>query len=202
MSNTLLVATTNEGKLVEVRFILGKSGIHLVSLIDIFGDEVPTVEETGNTFSENAVQKAQYFANKTHLPTLAEDSGLDVSALNGEPGIYSARWQPGSDLDRCQSLLKRMDGISDRIASFICAVCVFNPSTQVNKTFSGTVEGTIAQTVTGNNGFGYDPIFVPTGYTQSFATLDESIKNGISHRHNALQLVQTFLKNHPQFLDL
>lgn len=202
MSPRLLVASTNQGKLTEIRDILANLGVDIFNLSAFPQIDLSVVEETGATFTENAVLKAKHYASITHLPTLAEDSGLIITALNGEPGVQSARWFPGSDEARSQAILSRMKTISNRSAFFHCSVCLYHPLAQVTQVFDGEVEGTIAQECSGEDGFGYDPIFIPNGYSETFAELGISVKNSLSHRHKALELVKVYLQNHPEFLSL
>ncbi|MBP9781290.1 RdgB/HAM1 family non-canonical purine NTP pyrophosphatase [Candidatus Woesebacteria bacterium] len=202
MSPRLLVASTNQGKLTEIRTILGNLGIEIINLAAFPQIDVSVIEETGTTFSENAALKAKHYASITQLPTIAEDSGLIITALNGEPGLQSARWFPGSDEARSQAILSRMKTISNRSAFFHCSVCLYHPLTQVKQIFDGEVEGAIAQESRGEDGFGYDPIFIPNGYSESFAELGISVKNSLSHRHKALELVKVYLQNHSEFLSL
>ncbi|HNS65763.1 MAG TPA: RdgB/HAM1 family non-canonical purine NTP pyrophosphatase [Candidatus Woesebacteria bacterium] len=202
MSPRLLVASTNQGKLTEIKGILSDLGLDIVNLSEFPTLVVSSVEETGITFAENAAIKAKHYASITQLPTLAEDSGLIITALNGEPGVQSARWFPGSDEARSQAILSRMKTISNRSAFFHCSVCLYHPLTRVTQTFDGEVEGTIAQECRGEDGFGYDPIFIPNGYSETFAELGISVKNSLSHRHKALELAKIYLQNHPEFLSL
>lgn len=193
-SSSLLLATTNQGKVRELRALLGDLPITLTSI-----DQLPTewqidVEETGSTFIQNAQLKAQSFGQRTGLPTVADDSGLEVVALHGEPGVRSARWVAGSDEQRVTALLQKLTHVTDRRARFVCALYYFDPETNLGSTFIGTVDGQLATQPLGNDGFGYDPIFIPDGYNQTFAQLGASVKNAQSHRARAMRQFVSFLK--------
>jgi len=198
----ILVASKNSKKLDELEKIL--SGIlddfKLVSLRDF--PDIEEVEETGTTFLENALLKAKTYSAKTGLPTIADDSGLMVFALNFRPGVYSARYggEGMSDADKCVKLLGEMKPFSkddDRGARFVSAVAAAKPGGEV--VFSiGTCDGIIITEQRGDNGFGFDPIFMPEGYDKTFAELDENIKNKISHRAKALDEIVKFL---PDFMN-
>lgn len=194
----LLVATTNRGKIVELRSLLSSLSLPLRSL-----DEFPEVEdvaETGATFAENAILKARGYATQTHLWTLADDSGLEVDALGGAPGVYSARYGGDglTDADRVQRLLEALSqsGDADRIARFVCVIAIADPLGEILNLSTGICEGTIAHAPRGANGFGYDPVFVPEGYEQSFGELTADIKEIISHRARALSAARAFLLDH------
>jgi XTP/dITP diphosphohydrolase len=185
----LLVATGNPGKLREYRRLLNDIDFEIVGLEDVgLGDM--DVEETGTTFSENAILKAEAYAAASGLLTLADDSGLVVDALDGRPGVYSARYG-GGNLDnagRRAYLLREMQTIPDteRTARFVCVIALHHPETSATKTTEGTVEGRILQEERdAGKGFGYDPIFQPDGYDLSFGELDDDEKNRISHRGRA-----------------
>ncbi len=194
--NNLLYATTNKGKLAEAVNLLSDLPVKLFSLKD-FDQKFQTnlsqedVAETGETFQENALLKARFFAKKAKMLTVAEDAGLQVKALNGEPGVKSARWYPGTDADRNKALLDRLKGIDNRQAIFVTVVCLFLPSGEYYF-FQGKMPGQIALQAKGENGFGYDPIFIPEGYEQTFAQLGTEIKNAISHRKRALVKLKDF----------
>ena len=187
----LLLGTRNPGKLREITSILEGSGWSFSSLQEF--DHVGSAEENGVTYSENAIAKAQFYAAATGLVALADDSGLEVAALSGAPGVYSARYagENASDADRRQLLLSELSKTNntDRRARFVCVVAIADPSGSVLNLSEGICHGTITFTPRGDGGFGYDPIFIPDGYTQTFAELPETLKNRISHR--ALALVQT-----------
>ena len=187
----LLLGTRNPGKLKEIMSILEGSGWSFSSLQEF--DHVGSAEENGITYSENAIAKAQFYAAETGLVALADDSGLEVAALAGAPGVYSARYagEHAADADRRQLLLSELSKKSnaDRRARFVSVVAIADPVGAVLNLSEGICEGTLTFAPRGDGGFGYDPLFVPNGYTQTFAELPENIKNRISHR--ALALVQT-----------
>ena len=199
----IVFATNNQHKLQEIRDILG-SEFEIVSLKDIGCDvDIP---ETGNTLEENAMQKAQYVYDHYNLSCFADDTGLEVEALNGEPGVHSARYAEGTDHDseaNMAKLLRNLEGKDNRKARFRTVIaliqkqdvcpCGCKSIKKVNR-FEGIVDGSIATEKHGTAGFGYDPIFVPEGYDKSFAELGESIKNGISHRARAVAKLAEYLK--------
>ncbi len=190
----LVFASTNQGKINELQKLFESSNLELLTSND---DEVPNLDvpETGDTFHENAHLKALAFSETTLLPSLADDSGLSVAALNGEPGVASARWHDGTDHDRNEALLKRMEGVTDRSAEFITVVCFFDPETNTTEFFEGVVSGTIALEPMGDEGFGYDPIFIPDGYSKTFAELGVDTKNQLSHRYKAFTKFKQYLLN-------
>lgn len=182
----LACATRNHGKIAELENLLADTGITLLS-----GETLPTVEpieETGETFAANAVLKATVTAKALGVPALADDSGLVVRALNNAPGIYSARYagENAGDLQNLQKVLAEMRGIADRRAAFKCCIAIARPDGEAI-TFSGTCKGAIAFSPRGDNGFGYDPIFLCGPFLRrTFAQLSDSEKNLISHRAMAL----------------
>lgn len=199
----IVFATNNQHKLQEIRDILG-SEFEIVSLKDIGCDvDIP---ETGNTLEENAMQKAQYVYDHYNLSCFADDTGLEVEALNGEPGVHSARYAEGTDHDseaNMAKLLRNLEGKDNRKARFRTVIALIQKQdvcpcgcTSIKKAnrFEGIVDGSIATEKHGTAGFGYDPIFVPEGYDKSFAELGESIKNGISHRARAVAKLAEYLK--------
>lgn len=199
----IVFATNNQHKLQEIRDILG-SEFEIVSLKDIGCDvDIP---ETGNTLEENAMQKAQYVYDHYNLSCFADDTGLEVEALNGEPGVHSARYAEGTDHDseaNMAKLLRNLEVKDNRKARFRTVIALIQKQdvcpcgcTSINKVnrFEGIVDGSIATEKHGTAGFGYDPIFVPEGYDKSFAELGESIKNGISHRARAVAKLAEYLK--------
>ena len=179
------ISTGNAHKISEFKAILAPYGITLKSPKDL-GVNVD-VEENGTTFSENALIKAEYGYKLTGLPTIADDSGLAIEALNGEPGIYSARYagDNATDTDKINKVLKNMLGADNRKAKFVCAIAFVGD----DKRFcvEGECHGNILYSPCGENGFGYDPIFMPDGFKKSFAQLSADEKNGISHRGRALK---------------
>jgi XTP/dITP diphosphohydrolase len=186
----LVLATANPGKLVELDRILAASGagVELVGLREFPG--APDVRETGATFAENALLKARAIAAFTGLPAVADDSGLCVDALNGMPGILSARWagRHGDDEANLALVLAQLTDVPDdrRGAHFACTAALVLPSGAEHVT-EGTVHGRLIDAPRGSNGFGYDPIFVPDGYAQTTAELDPAQKDSISHRGRALR---------------
>jgi len=195
----LILATNNKNKLREIREMLAGMEIEVVSQSEA-GIQLD-VDETGTTFAENAQLKAEAIfaeAKKQNLPccVLADDSGLSVDALNGEPGVYSHRWagENATDADRCIKLLDAMKQVPDgqRSAHFACVMCLISQDGTVNN-FEGRVEGSIMREARGENGFGYDPVFEYQG--RSFAEIPAEEKNAVSHRHNALVQVVAYLRS-------
>lgn len=188
----LVFASANPGKIKEIHQLLGNSYI-IKGLKDVgITEEIP---ETGNTFYENAFQKANYVYQKFKCNVFADDSGLEVAALNNRPGVYSAIYAglPKSDKKNIELLLQQLQGIKNRKARFITVIClIVNDQTHY---FEGTIEGTIAEKPFGNNGFGYDPVFIPDGYNQTFAELSDIEKNKISHRFRALEKMKIYLES-------
>jgi len=187
----LVIASTNIHKIREFRAMLKSfPRFDLLSLCD-FPQYVPP-EETGQTFEENAVLKAVHASKTLHRWVIADDSGLVVPALNGAPGIYSARYagNNATDLDHRKKLLEQMRHLleEDRNAYYECCIAVASP-TGMKKCTRGTCEGTLLSQERGGSGFGYDPLFVKHGYNKSFAELEESTKNRISHRRKALDKI-------------
>lgn len=198
LPNELLIATSNNGKIAELHSFLRPLSLGLRSLVEF--PEVAEVAETGESFADNAILKARGYAMQTQLWTLADDSGLEVDALNGAPGIYSARYggEGLSDADRTQRLLETLSqlGGADRHARFVCVIAIADPSGEVSNVSTGICEGRIAFAPRGMNGFGYDPVFVPEGYEQSFGELTTEIKEKISHRARALSAARAFILDH------
>jgi len=178
----IVLATKNPGKVREFRALLEGHGIEVVGL----DPHAPEVAETGTTFEENALIKARAAVAATGLPALAEDAGICVDALGGEPGVRSARWVPGSDEDRLRDLLARMEGVpaDRRGARYVSVIAVVLPSGRW-ELFRGEWEGRLAEAPRGTGGFGYDPIFeLPDGRTVAELSLEE--KNAMSHRSQSL----------------
>ena len=188
----LVFATNNKHKLSEVRAILGKDfDILSLSEINCF-DEIP---ETADTLDGNAEQKALWILEKYGYDCFADDTGLEIEALDGRPGVYSARYagEVCSFKDNNEKVLLELQGEKNREAKFRTVICLkLNGKTHF---FSGKVEGRIIEKNRGNTGFGYDPIFVPEGYYQSFAELGDEIKNKISHRYRATKKLVDFLSH-------
>lgn len=186
----LLFATNNQGKLKEAYQLLGED-IELISLNDLKLQNV-VVEESGETLRENALIKAQAYEDLSQVLTLAEDSGLMVDALDGRPGVHSARF--GSNVDeRNQKLLKMLDGEENRSAKFMSVFCLYNPKTKKVEYFEGEVSGKIAREMKGDQGFGYDPLFIPDEYEKTFAELGDEVKNRISHRKVAIEKLAKYI---------
>ena len=181
-----LLATNNAGKLAELRPIFASLGLECVSMREAGVSSDP--EETGSTFEENALIKARAAMEASGMPAVADDSGLMVDALDGAPGVMSARFAGGhdvSDADKCAFLLQKMADKEQRSARFVsCIACVFPDGGEI--TARGECEGSIIRAPRGESGFGYDPVFVPEGYDETFSELGPEIKNGISHRARAL----------------
>lgn len=187
----LIFATGNEHKMVEIREILGELPVEILSMKDV-GIKADIVEN-GNTFEENALIKAKEVCKLAGEMVLADDSGLEIDYLNGEPGIYSARYM-GEDTSyriKNANLIERLEGVPDekRTARFVCAIAAAFPDGTV-KTVRGTMEGRIGYEETGENGFGYDPIFYLPEYGCSSAELSMEEKNKISHRGKALRAIK------------
>ncbi len=186
----LVIASHNPGKVREIEILLMPFGVHAVSA-DTLG--LPEPEETGKTFSDNAKLKALAAAQEAGLPALADDSGLEVTALDGAPGIYSARWAgPKKDfriaMERVQRELqeKRAETNAQRQAHFTCVLCIGWPDGTA-QFFEGKVFGHLIWPPRGGRGFGYDPIFVPEGHTNTFGEMDPDLKHSISHRAHAFE---------------
>jgi XTP/dITP diphosphohydrolase len=191
----LLLGTRNPGKVIEIKSILANSDWSFSSL-----QEFPNVGEAKEnflTFAENAIAKAQFYASATGLCALADDSGLEVAALGGAPGVFSARYagEHATDADRRALLLSELSktGATDRRARFVAVVAIATPDGKILNASEGICDGTITFSPRGTGGFGYDPLFVPDGYTQTFAELPDTIKNQISHRALALINTKQFL---------
>lgn len=181
----LVIATGNAGKVAEIRELLAGYPVDIKYLGD-FGP-LPPVEEDGQTFEANAYKKASFTARVLGLPALADDSGLVVEALEGRPGVYSARYgEPGiTDAQRGGRLLAEMEGKQDRRAAFECVISIAVPSGPA-LTYEGRCEGLISEAPAGENGFGYDPIFYYPPLKKTFAQLDRQTKSTVSHRGRAL----------------
>lgn len=184
MPSDLLIGSANPGKIAELRNGLSGLPLRLRTLEEF--DNIPEPEEVGTSYEENALLKARYYRSQTGLLTLADDSGLEVDELNGEPGVLTARFGgPGlTDKDRLVYLLDRLADATNRRAQFTCIIVLDGPA--FISTVRGECVGTIARKPLGHGGFGYDPVFVPDGYEQTFAQLPTSIKSLISHRGKAI----------------
>ena len=184
----LILASNNKKKLRELGEILSDMDVELLSQREAGCDF--EVEETGTTFAENAYLKAKAVADATGLAAVADDSGLMVEALNGEPGVYSARYAPGgheaSDKEKSEYLLSKLVNVEHRAAKFVSSICCILPDGSIIRT-EGECRGEILREPAGEGGFGYDPVFMPQGYDRSMAELGTEVKNRISHRANALR---------------
>lgn len=190
----LLLCTGNAGKVAELQLLLPKS-IDLVSLVEA---GLPLdLPETGDTLEANALQKAHFAHQRTGMPCLADDTGLEVAALNGAPGVYSARYAgPAKDpLANMRKLLHELRGAADRTARFRTVIALVTDGAE--HTFEGVVHGAIITAPRGSGGFGYDPIFRPDGHTLTFAEMDLQQKNTMSHRAMAMRAAADFLSNQP-----
>lgn len=189
----IVFASHNAGKIAEIKQLLQPLGITVKSAADM---DLPDVEETGTTFAENSLIKSQTIAKIIGIPCIADDSGLCVDALDGAPGVYSARYAPNRDFDKgMDKLLAQMaeSPNKSRKAHFSCVVSLAYPNGEYHL-FEGRVDGTIApQKMKGVQGFGYDPLFVPDGYDVSFAQMNKADKNKISHRGRAMQKFKDYL---------
>ncbi len=185
----LVIATRNVGKVKELAELLADLPIRLHNLNNFTNNFEP--EETGATFAENAALKARSYALQTGVRALADDSGLEVEALNGAPGIFSARYAgiAASDQDRIEKLLAELGDNENRRARFVCAMAVADEKGDIEFTAEGICEGRIAFTASGNGGFGYDPIFVPDGFSETFGELSNEVKQQISHRKRAIDKI-------------
>ncbi len=192
----LILATNNAHKVREFKQILEPMGFEVVSQRD--AGYIIEVEETGTTFEENSYLKAQAVTEASGLPAIADDSGIMADALGGAPGVYSARYtgnDEDTDEDRMYFLLKNMENETDRAAKFVsCITCTFPDGTVIAA--RGECHGTLTHEPRGENGFGYDPIFLPNGYDRTTAELSPDEKNAISHRGQALRIFKTKLEEY------
>ena len=187
----LVFATNNKHKLQEVRDIIG-SGVEILSLSDInCNDDIP---ETADTLDGNALIKARYIYEKYNVNCFADDTGLEVDALDGAPGVYSARYAgDGHDSEaNMKKLLENLTGKNNRNAQFRTVIALIIDGEE--KLFNGIVKGTITEEKMGDSGFGYDPIFIPEGFSESFAQMSSEQKNSISHRYRATKQLSDYLK--------
>jgi|SRR6478672_4884477 len=192
----IVIATHNAGKARELAELFAIVGVETVSAAELGIDEP---EETGKSFAENATLKAEAAAKSSGLPAVADDSGLEVSALGGAPGIHSARWGgPHKDfalaMERVNRELKA-SGSNDRTAKFVCVLAYARPNAETIAT-RGAIVGTLTWPPRGTRGFGYDPIFVPQGYDQTFGEMEPSLKDSISHRARAFEKLMQAAYDH------
>jgi len=185
----LVIATRNKGKTSEIRELLKDFPVDIKNLDD-FGP-IPEAVEDGDTFDENAYKKSSFAAKVLGYPALADDSGLVVEALDGAPGVYSARYggENATDKQRSEKLLQEMQGKSNRKAAFECVISIAVPGGPA-LTYEGSCEGLIAEKPSGENGFGYDPVFYYPPFEKTFAELTREEKNRVSHRGKALMEVR------------
>lgn len=193
----LLVGTNNKGKIKELNEFLTDLPVQLFGLSSF--ENISDVEETGVTFAENAILKANYYALQTGFWVLSDDSGLEVEALNGAPGVFSARYagENATDEQRSIKLLDELAVTNDksRRARFVCAMAISDKNGEIRFLAEGICGGKIALKPSGANGFGYDPIFIPDGFEQTFGELSSTIKHKISHRARAIEKIIRFLRN-------
>jgi XTP/dITP diphosphohydrolase len=192
----IVIATHNAGKARELAELFAIVGVETVSAAELGIDEP---EETGKSFAENATLKAEAAAKSSGLPAVADDSGLEVSALGGAPGIHSARWGgPHKDFALAMERVNReleASGSNDRTAKFVCVLAYARPNAETIAT-RGAIVGTLTWPPRGTRGFGYDPIFVPQGYDQTFGEMEPSLKNSISHRARAFEKLMQAAYDH------
>jgi XTP/dITP diphosphohydrolase len=190
----LVIATRNRHKLDEIHAIFNFQNLEVCSAFDF--PEIPDVVEDGETLEANAIKKAVEICQATGLPALADDSGLEVEALNGEPGVYSARWSGEGCTyhDNNLKLLRELAGKPNRRARFRTVIALALPG-ETPQIVEGSVQGVIIEELRGDQGFGYDPLFVPDGYKQTFAELPAEVKNRISHRARALNAASNVWKH-------
>lgn len=193
----IVIGTKNKGKVREFVELLADFPIVIKSL-DVF-PEIIEPEETGSTFAENAILKARAYARHTGCWSLADDSGLEVEALGGAPGIFSARYAgaDATDGERITKLLRELDATGDenRLAQFVCAMAVSDEKGEIKFFAEGICPGTIIHTSRGTNGFGYDPVFMPEGFSETFGELSNEIKGRISHRAHATNKIIAYLRD-------
>ena len=194
----IVLATANTHKVTEFQRILGEllPGLELIASSDF--SNVPVIEETGATFAENALLKAKVINEFTKLPAIADDSGLVVAALNGAPGIFSARYAGinATDQENVAKLISDIDNIDDSLleASFECAIALVDREQNLELVVQGQMPGRVIKQVRGANGFGYDPMFIPQGFSKTAAELSDEDKDKISHRGIALRKMSGILK--------
>ncbi|MBI4966307.1 MAG: XTP/dITP diphosphatase [Desulfomonile tiedjei] len=191
----ILIATSNQGKVEEIRDLVKGLPVEFLSLSDVA--DIPEVIEDGLTFEENALKKARTFAAATGVVTLADDSGLCIDALDGRPGVHSARYsgEGASDAEKCARILQELENIPEerRTARFVCAMALVTPKGE-EQLFGGSCEGRITREPRGTGGFGYDPIFYFEEAGCTFAEMDRESKNKVSHRGRALRAFARFLE--------
>ena len=193
MNFEIILATNNQHKLKEVREILSPHKIVVYGLKDL-NIKLPPVEENGSTYAENALIKAKAVQQFTTMPIISDDSGLEIAALNNEPGLHSARYAEslGGHDNAIKEILKRLEDKKDRSARFVCDIVLLNVEKEP-RLFEGVAPGTIANQKMGEGGFGYDPIFISKETGECFALMQDN-KNVVSHRAKALNKLLTYLK--------
>lgn len=189
----LLIGTQNKGKIKELKKFLADLSFEIKSLDEF--ENIVEPEETGSTFAENAALKATYYALETEMHTLADDSGLEVEALGGSPGVFSARYagENSTDAEKIAKLIDELKKKVDRRAKFVCSMAISDKTGKIIFAADGICEGSIALNASGTNGFGYDPVFIPDGFEKTFGELSEEIKSEISHRKRAINKIIRFL---------
>lgn len=190
----LVLATRNKNKVRELAQILAGTQLEVLCAADF--EDLEDVEETGTTFEQNALLKARYVAANTKMYALADDSGLEVKALNGQPGVYSARFagEPANDQANIEKLLRELDGNTERSARFACVMALVGPDGETIACERGICSGVITQQASGDKGFGYDPVFMPEGCSVTFAQMSAEEKNSMSHRARALEAMKKHLE--------
>lgn len=191
----IVIATKNKKKVEEIKRLLSDLNVNILTLDDF--KDLPDIVEDGKTFEENALKKAMTIAKMTGKPSIADDSGLEVYALGGAPGIHSARYagENSNDAKNIEKLLKELKDKKDRRARFVCCIAFALPDGKVNL-FFGVTEGIISEIPKGEKGFGYDPVFYPEGYDKTFAEIPSEKKDLLSHRGKALKKFKDFIKNY------
>jgi len=187
MKRKIIIATKNRGKLIEFSKILSNREFEISSLLDL--ENVPEIDEDGSTFEENAIKKSEHIFKINGQPAIADDSGLEIDYLNGAPGIKSSRFEGDMITQdvKNEKIIEVMKGVNEnkRGAQFRCVIAFTD--NKGTRTFEGVCRGKISDRPKGSNGFGYDPIFIPEGYYETFGELKENVKNNISHRASALK---------------
>ena len=195
----MILGTRNHGKIAEFRSLFKGMQIKLLSFYDF--PDVPPVVEDGKTFQDNAAKKAKTIAKATNRIAVSDDSGLEVDFLGAVPGVYSARFagERATDRDNARKALKMLDGVAweERTARFVCVICAATPKGKIVSA-EGTCTGTISFEMRGCHGFGYDPIFIPDGYTLTMAEMEPELKNRISHRADAMNKFRKALEGFVQ----
>jgi len=190
----LLVATGNAGKVRELKEFLADLPVVLRDLSEF--PNVSEVEETGATFAENAILKAEGYAVQTGFWTLADDSGLEVEALGGAPGVFSARYagENAGDEEKIAKLLGELNHTGNMSARFVCAMAIADETGEIKFLSEGVCDGKITVNPSGTNGFGYDPVFIPDGFDETFGELSGDVKQKISHRGRAMEKIIQYLR--------